>query len=66
MRAIGFVYHVFVVLTLYLQVSALHRYLFLEKITLSGESGCFIIWKELSWSAGKSRASFRNILALLF
>ena len=38
----------------------------LKKISTSWRVRLFIIWKESSWSAGKSRVSFRNVFALLF
>lgn len=38
----------------------------LTKISTSWRVRLFIIWKELSQSAGKSRVSFRNVLTLLF
>ena len=38
----------------------------LKKISTSWRVRLFIIWKELSQSAGKPRVSFRNVLSLLF
>lgn len=38
----------------------------LKKISASWRVRLFIVWKELSQSAGKSKVSFRNVLTLLF
>lgn len=36
----------------------------LKQMTTSRRVRLFIIWKKLNWSAGKTRVSFRNVLAL--